>query len=210
MKDERSGYRFQNGVFVSSYGVAVGKKEGEGPLKDCFPLVFEDDRLGENSFEKAESRLQKEAMRLAFQRGHKNPVDLDVVLGGDLLNQCIATHYGIRDFEIPFLGLYGACSNMAESLLLASLLVDGGYANLAAAVTSSHFCTAERQFRFPLGYGSHRPPTSQWTATAAGAVFVGREKGKVRVTGGMVGKITDLGVCDLNNMGAAMAPENGR
>lgn len=185
----------------------AGKTEGEGPLKKEFDRVFSDDTLGESSFEKAESSLQREAILRALDKAGKAPSDIDYILAGDLLNQCIGTSFGIREFGIPFLGLYGACSTMALSLGLASVLVEAQAAQTAIASTSSHYCSAERQFRQPLEYGGQRPQTAQRTATAAGASVVSAHcPNKPSVSAVTFGKIMDLGIKDSNNMGAAMAP----
>ena len=185
----------------------AGKTEGEGPLKNEFDRVFSDDTLGESSFEKAESALQREAILRALDKAEKTPSDIDYILAGDLLNQCIGTSFGIREFGIPFLGLYGACSTMALSLGLASVLVEAQAAQTAIASTSSHYCSAERQFRQPLEYGGQRPQTAQRTATAAGASVVSAHcPNKPSVSAVTFGKIMDLGIKDSNNMGAAMAP----
>ena len=190
---------------ISSAGV-VGKKEGEGPLGGEFDRLFEDGRMNEDSWEKAESALQKYAIETAIKKANKMPKDIDIVLAGDLLGQSMGTTFGIRDLGIPFVGLYGACSTMALSLATASLLVDSGAVNMAVAATSSHFCSAERQFRLPLEYGGQRPPQAQWTATASGAAVIGKDEGKVTAEYVTYGKICDLGITDANNMGAAMAP----
>ena len=186
---------------------AVGSKlEREGPLGAEFDLLAEDSSFGEESWEKAESRMQLDAIRLALQKGGSMPQQIDLLLGGDLLNQCIASAYAVRELGRPFLGLYGACSTMAESMALGAMLLDGGAANQLLCVTSSHFCSSERQFRFPLDYGGVRTPTSQHTATASGAVLMAKAGKGVRVREVTVGRVIDLGVTDLNNMGAAMAP----
>lgn len=185
----------------------VGKTEGEGPLKAEFDHIYTDDTLGEISFEKAESTLQREAVIRALDKAGKTPAEVDFILAGDLLNQCIGTSFGLRELNIPFLGMYGACSTMSLSLGLASVLVDTKTAGVAVASTSSHFCSAERQFRQPLEYGGQRPPTAQRTATAAGASVVGATTpDKPCVEAVTFGRIVDLGVKDANNMGAAMAP----
>lgn len=192
---------------VTGFAAVVGKTEGEGPLKDEFDFIFEDDTLGEASFEKAESALQKEAVTRALSKAEKTPGEVDFSLAGDLLDQCIGSSFGLRSLNMPFIGLYGACSTMALSLGLASMLVDCGAARVTVASTSSHFCSAERQFRLPLEYGGQRTPTSQRTATAAGASVVEkRQSGKPAVGAVTIGRITDLGIKDANNMGAAMAP----
>ena len=190
---------------ILSHGAVGGKREAEGPLGGDFDQTFGDTTLQEESWEKAEARLQKEAVTLALEKAGLFPQEVDFILAGDLLNQCISSTFGLLDFGIPFLGQYGACSTMAQTLLLASILVESGAAEKALAVTSSHFCSAERQFRLPLEYGGQRAPTAQWTATAAGCALVGLG-GKVRVARGLAGAIQDLGVKDPANMGAAMAP----
>lgn len=182
-----------------------GKREAQGPLGADFDKTFGDTSLGMDTWEQAEAQLQKEAVALALARAGLVPEDLDLIFAGDLLNQCISSTFGVMGYQVPFLGQYGACSTMAQALLLAALAVESGAARQAAAVTSSHFCSAERQFRLPLEYGGQRSPTAQWTATAAGCAVVG-PGGRVKVRGGLVGKIVDLGVKDPANMGAAMAP----
>ena len=182
-----------------------GKREAQGPLGADFDKTFGDTSLGMDTWEQAEAQLQKEAVALALARAGLGPEDLDLIFAGDLLNQCISSTFGVMGYQVPFLGQYGACSTMAQALLLAALAVESGAARQAAAVTSSHFCSAERQFRLPLEYGGQRSPTAQWTATAAGCAVVGLS-GRVKVRGGLVGRIVDLGVKDPANMGAAMAP----
>ncbi|MBO5928637.1 MAG: stage V sporulation protein AD, partial [Clostridia bacterium] len=158
------------------------------------------------TWEQAESRMQKEAFTRALNKAGYSPSQVNVLFSGDLLNQNTASVFGMRETGVPFLNQFGACSTMAQTLGLAAIFVDSGAADVAAAVTSSHFCTAERQYRFPLEYGGQRPPTSQWTATAAGSVVVGLGGGKVHVSDVCFGKIVDMGITDANNMGAAMAP----
>ena len=192
---------------VIGYGSASGGKEREGPLGPSFDHVSQDDTFGEKSWEKAESKMQSLALDGALKRAGLHTVDLDLLLAGDLLNQCIGSSFAARTAAVPYLGLYGACSTMGESLALAALLLGSGYGRYAAAVTSSHFCSAERQYRTPLEYGSQRTPTAQWTATAAGAVVLDEAGGSgPRVTCVTVGKVNDKGIKDANNMGAAMAP----
>ena len=191
---------------IHSYAAVVGKKESDGPLSEYFDHTSQDTYFGQKTWEKAENRMQQLALQTALEKGRLQSSDLDVVFSGDLLNQCIGSSFGLRDFGIPFFGLYGACSTMGESLSLASLLIDGGFARRAAAMTSSHFCTAERQYRMPVPYGSQRTPTAQWTATAAGCTIL-EEKGQgPYVTHVICGRIVDKGITDANNMGAAMAP----
>ena len=189
-----------------SWASVVGKKESEGPLAATFDVVSPDDSFGEKSWEKAESAMQKLALSTALKKANLAPGALDYLLAGDLLNQCIGSAFAARDQDVPFLGLYGACSTMAESLSLAALLLDGGFGAHTAAMTSSHFCSAERQYRTPLEYGSQRTPTAQWTVTGSGCVILGREGQGPRITHVTTGKIVDKGIKDANNMGAAMAP----
>ena len=193
---------------ILSHGAVGGKREAEGPLGGDLDQTFWETTLYQESWERAEAQLQKEAVSLALGKAGVSQDQVDFILAGDLLNQCISSTFGLMGFGIPFLGQYGACSTMAQTLLLASILVESGAARKALAVTSSHFCSAERQFRLPLEYGGQRPPTAQWTATAAGCVLVG-EGGKVQVRRGLAGRIQDLGVKDPANMGAAMAPAAG-
>ena len=191
---------------VLSFSNIGGKFEGQGPLADFFDEISNDSFFGEKTWEKAESAMQKTVLQRALEKAELTPEDLDYILAGDLLNQCIGSSFGLRDFRVPFYGLYGACSTMGESLSLASLLIDGGYADRAAALTSSHFCTAERQYRSPLPYGSQRSPTAQWTATAAGCCILGTQSEGPYITHATRGQIVDMGVTDMTNMGAAMAP----
>lgn len=205
-KIERGIFFTENSPKIEGYAAVAGEKEGKGPLGKCFDKVIKDSHFGKDTWEKAESRFQLEAVITAINKAQLVKEDIDAVFSGDLINQCIGSAYGLRELEIPFLGLYGACSTMAEGLLLSTLITDSGAVERSAAITSSHFSTAERQFRFPLSYGGQRTPTSQWTCTASGAVIISREKGKIEIVGGCIGKITDMGISDINNMGAAMAP----
>ena len=191
---------------VISYANIGGKQEAEGPLSSYFDELSDDSFFGEKTWEKAESTMQKKVVQRALDQAKLKPGDLDYICAGDLLNQCIGSSFGLRDFGIPFYGLYGACSTMGESLSLAAMLIDGGYASRAAAVTSSHFCTAERQYRMPVPYGSQRTPTAQWTATAAGCTILAEKGQGPYVTHVICGRIVDKGITDSNNMGAAMAP----
>ncbi len=202
----------EHGVGISSFAAAVGPKESEGPLAQWFDVRSEDEFLGEESFEKAESKLQQLAVKTALNKANIPEKECDLIFAGDLLNQCIGSAYGLRDFGIPFVGLYGACSTMALSLVMASMSVESGASERSVAVTSSHFCSSERQFRFPLEYGGQRPPTAQWTVTGSGAVVLEKLNKKasppISVKAFTVGKIVDLNVTDMNNMGAAMAPDD--
>ncbi len=199
---------FEKPPVVRGYASVVGKKEAEGPLRDYFDVICMDSFLGQKTFEKAEAQLQNTAVSRALQKAGITAEEVGYVMGGDLLNQCISSSYGLRDFGIAFLGLYGACSTMSESLGLAAVLCASGAAENCAAVSSSHFCSAERQFRFPLNYGGQRTPTAQWTVTGAGSVVVSRrgEANMPHIRAVTFGKIEDLGITDINNMGAAMAP----
>lgn len=193
---------------VHGSGAVVGKTEGEGPLAEEFDYIFDDDTIGGcPTWEKAESALHREAVLRAISKAEMSPEQIDIIAAGDLLDQCIGTSFGIRELQMPFLGLYGACSTMALSMAVASLLVDTGAVCNAVASTSSHFASAERQFRLPLEYGGQRPPSAQRTATASGAAVIApHKKGAPCIEAAIFGKITDLGIKDANNMGAAMAP----
>ena len=191
---------------ILSRAAIGGKKEGEGPLAAYFDFLGKDAKLGQKTFEKAESKLQELALDTAKRKLGVSYEDIDVLFAGDLLNQCISSSFAARGTSIPFLGLYGACSTMAESLLLAAAFVDAGFADTAAALTSSHFASAERQYRFPLGYGGQRTPTAQWTVTGSGCCIVGKSGHGPRIEAATIGKIQDYGIKDANNMGAAMAP----
>ena len=191
---------------VLSFAAVGGRFEGEGPLREYFDELSEDHFFGEKTWEKGESTMQRHALSRALEKGGLKVSDLDLIFAGDLLNQCVGSSFALRKSRIPFYGLYGACSTMGESLSLAALMLDGGYASCVAALTSSHFCTAERQYRMPVPYGSQRTPTAQWTATAAGCTILSAEGPGPYVTHVTCGKIVDKGITDANNMGAAMAP----
>ena len=198
--------RFSAPPVIVSVGSVAGKKEREGPLGHCFDYTSEDSYFGEKSWEKAESSMQKRALETACGKIKLQPCALDYIFAGDLLNQCCASAFAMRGSGAPFFGLYGACSTFCEALSLACMSIDGGYADLAAAVTSSHFCGAERQFRLPLEYGGQRTPTAQWTATAAGAAILRADGDGPCINAITTGIIRDAGIHDANNMGAAMAP----
>lgn len=192
---------------VIGYAAAVGKKEGEGPLAVYFDKIYNDEYCSEETFEKAETHLQKAAIQTALKKAKINKSYVDLCFAGDLLNQCIGSSFGMRDLKMNFAGLYGACSTMALSLSLASIFVDSGAAITTLAATSSHFCSAERQYRMPLEYGGQRPPASQWTVTGAGAAIISENTPQTpHIDKVIFGGIRDLGVTDPNNMGAAMAP----
>lgn len=191
---------------LAAWANVVGKKEGEGPLASTFDYIDTDDTFGEATWEKSESAMQKQALGLALNKAGQAASNLDWLFAGDLLNQCIGSSYAARGQQVPFLGLYGACSTMGEGLALASMTLDGGFGEWAGVVVSSHFCTAERQYRTPLEYGGQRTPTAQWTVTGSGAAILAREGEGPYITHVTVGKIVDKGITDTNNMGAAMAP----
>lgn len=191
---------------LTAWASVAGKKESEGPLQGYFDYTNTDTYFGEKTWEKAECHMQQIALETLLQKAGKKPRDVDLVFSGDLLNQCISSSFALRNTGLPSLGLYGACSTMAESLLLASMAVSGGFADRAVAMTSSHFASSERQYRYPLGYGGQRTPTAQWTVTGSGAALVSGQGEGPRVEAATVGTIVDLGVTDANNMGAAMAP----
>lgn len=193
-------------ISIIGRGSIVGRKEGRGPLGHCFDRIDQDDSFGQPSWEKAESAMQQQALSLALHRAELSNSDLDWIFAGDLLNQCIGSSYAVRGQDIPYFGLYGACSTMGEGLALAAMLLDGSFGEQAAVTVSSHFCSAERQYRTPLEYGSQRTPTAQWTVTGSGAVVLSRKGTGPRITHVTVGKVVDKGVTDTNNMGAAMAP----
>lgn len=197
---------FNNPPSIIETASTVGSKEGEGPLAKDFDVVLNDEYLGEESWEKAESRLQSDTAKLALLKANMNFDKVNYMLAGDLLNQCAGTHYGLRELNIPFLGLYGACSTMVESMSVAAMLIDGEYAENVLAITSSHFCASEKQFRYPLEYGGQRTPSAQWTVTGAGAAVLGKDGNGPYITKVTTGKIVDMGITDANNMGAAMAP----
>lgn len=205
----------ENRPYLLGHAAAVGKKEGEGPLGERFDYVAKNDRMGQRSWELAESELQKTAIRLALRKATLPERSLDLILAGDLLNQCIGSFLASMHANVPYLGQYGACSTMAQGLALGGCLIESGAADRLLAAASSHFCSAERQYRFPLAYGGQRTPTAQWTATAAGAAVLGSEPVPngaepcdVRVTHVLFGKMVEMGVKDAANMGAAMAPED--
>ena len=191
---------------VLGFAAVGGKRESEGPLADGFDLLETDTTFGEKSWERAESKMQAICADLAIQKSGTKAEQLDLLFAGDLENQCTASNYTLRNLDVPFAGLYNACATMAEGLALASCFVAGGLAQRAMALTSSHFCAAERQFRFPLEYGGKRTPTSQWTATASGGVVLGDVGGPPYVRAVTFGRVIDYGIRDINNMGAAMAP----
>ncbi|MBQ1955389.1 MAG: stage V sporulation protein AD, partial [Clostridia bacterium] len=191
---------------VAGYAAVTGQKEGEGPLGKYFDLVGTDPYFSQKTWEKAESEIQSLAFEIALKKADLTAKDIERLFAGDLLNQCISSSLAHKEDCIPYVGLYGACSTMAESISLAAMAIDGGYAEKTAAITSSHFCSAERQYRMPLEYGGQRPPCAQWTTTASGCVILSKNGGGPVVCASVTGEIVDAGIKDANNMGAAMAP----
>lgn len=222
MSKKKQTLMFKRKPYISGSYAIGGKKESEGPLRGWFDELISDDTYGEQTWEKAESKMLKNAMQEVVKRAGKSEQDVGAMLSGDLLNQLMSSSFMARDLHIPFLGMYGACSTMTESLILGSVLVDGEYSDDVVIGASSHFCTAERQFRMPIEHGNQRPPSAQWTATAAGAMMISsnnsteglitdsdgevNELKKIRVECGTIGKVIDAGVKDVNQMGSAMAP----
>lgn len=202
----KSTYKTEKNPAFSFFASAVGEKEGQGPLGELFDRVFTDMYAGETTWEKAESRLQKTVAQMVLNKSKKKSGEIDLIFAGDLLNQCTASAFGMRDFEIPYLGQYGACSTMVQSIIGAVTSVESGGASACLCVTSSHFCSAERQYRYPLEYGCFRTPTAQWTVTGAGGCLIEPMASGAVIAHVVPGKIVDLGIKDSNNMGAAMAP----
>ena len=196
---------FTEAPFIISTANIVGKKEGEGPLAGHFDVIGEDDKFGQNTWEEAESTLQKEAFTMAVGRAGLKKEDIRYLFAGDLLGQTMATSFGVLDFQVPLFGLYGACSTCGESLSLGAMCVAAGYADHVVTMTSSHFASAEKQFRFPLEYANQRPKSATWTVTGSAAFVLGKERGMAKITGITTGKIVDFGIKDSMNMGAAMA-----
>ncbi len=195
---------FQN-VYIDNSSSIVGKKEFEGPIGQSFDAYEEDEYFGCKSFEEAESEMVRRNLNLLLGKANKTFDDIDIIMGGDLINQCTVSSFAICGEKVPFLGLYGACSTIIESIINASVFIEGGFVNSAIGMASSHFCSSERQYRFPLEYGSIRTPTSQNTVTGAGAFLLSNEKRPISVKGAVIGRIVDKGITDANNMGAAMA-----
>ena len=197
---------FEKTPYIHAYAACTGKKEGEGPLGRSFDHVSQDNRFGQKTWEQAESRMIQTAYTIAMKKAGLSRHHIDLCMGGDLLNQCIATSFGMRQLGAPFLGLYGACSTMAEGLLIGSVMTAAGWGKHVLCTAASHFCSAERQYRFPLEYGSVRPPSAQWTVTASGAAVLETGRSGPGIVEANVGVVQDFNVSDINNMGAAMAP----
>ena len=191
---------------ITHWASVAGKKESEGPLAKTFDITSKDTFFGQKTWEQAEKRMQQLALDTLLKKASLPQTELDLVFSGDLLNQCIGSSFTLRNRNIPHIGLYGACSTMAESLLAASMAIGGGFADTVVAMTSSHFASSERQYRFPLGYGGQRTPTAQWTVTGSGAALVRAQGNGPQIESCTIGVVTDLGIKDANNMGAAMAP----
>lgn len=198
--------RFDNPPSITSAAAMVGPKEGEGPLRRYFDYIIDDEMWGEKSWERAESKLLRETFSRILNKAGKTADEVNYVIAGDLLNQCLSSNFGLRESEIAFFCVFGACSTMGESMSLGAMLIDGGFAENVVCLTSSHFCSAEKQFRFPLELGSQRPPTAQWTVTGSGGVMLSAKGPGPFVKHVTTGKIVDMGIKDANNMGAAMAP----
>lgn len=190
---------------ITGFAGVCGKKEGEGPLAEDFDEIYEDTTMGGQSYELAESQLLNKAIVKSLDNAQTATADVNFVLSGDLLNQCMGSAFALKDMNIPSIGLFGACSTMALSLATGAMLVDAG-ASCVVAATSSHFCSSERQFRFPLEYGGQRPPTAQWTVTGAGSTVIKKMGSGIKIKAVSIGTICDMGITDANNMGAAMAP----
>lgn len=205
-KRGKQSFSFEETPVITTWASVAGKKESEGPLSNSFDIKETDSYFGEKTWEQAEKKMQQLALETLAKKANMPSSAFDVVFSGDLLNQCIGSSFTLRNQNIPHIGLYGACSTMAESLLVASMAVGGGFFDNAVAMTSSHFASSERQYRFPLGYGGQRTPTAQWTVTGSGAALVSKSGRGPHITACTVGTVTDLGIKDANNMGAAMAP----
>lgn len=202
----KQSFLLQNPPVITAWASVAGKKESEGPLAKTFDLTMQDAYFGQKTWEQGEKKMQQMALEKLCEKACINTSELGLVFSGDLLNQCIGSSFTLRNMGIPHIGLYGACSTMAESLLMASMAVGGGFSDNVVAMTSSHFASSERQYRFPLGYGGQRTPTAQWTVTGSGAALVCSSGKGPKITACTIGTVTDLGIKDANNMGAAMAP----
>ncbi|MBO7528242.1 MAG: stage V sporulation protein AD [Clostridia bacterium] len=197
---------FKNKPKIIGFYSIVGPKEGKGSLKEYFDYIMKDDLFGEKTYEKAERKMVEQAVMGAVYNANITPKELQLFLSGDLLNQIVTSSFAARSFDVPYVGLFGACSTMAESLAVGASLVNAGYFNNVACSTASHFSTAERQFRYPLELGNQRPPTSQWTVTGAGCCILSNKGDGPVITSATFGKVTDFGINDVNNMGSVMAP----
>ena len=201
--------KFEEPPIICAAASVVGQKEGDGPFGDVFDQIESDPKVGGDTWEDAEGRLQERAAELAIQKAGCGKEAIRYIVAGDLLGQLMASSFGLAGFDKPLFGVYGACSTMGESIGIGSMLVEGGFADYVLAMTSSHFASAEKQFRFPLGYANQRPKASTWTVTGSGAVVIckgDQKQGMAKITGITTGKIVDYGVKDTMNMGACMAP----
>lgn len=198
--------KFNTPPSIISTACIVGPKEAEGPLAKYFDQCLDDEFWGEKTWEKAESKIIKETVNTVISKSELPISNIDYCFAGDLLNQCISSSFGLRDLNIPFIGIFGACSTFVEGLIMSSIFVEGGAGNNCLCAASSHFCSAEKQFRFPLELGNQRPPSSQWTVTGAGSAIISKTGVGPFITNATIGKIVDMGIKDANNMGAAMAP----
>lgn len=205
-KQGRQSFLLEDPPVITAWASIAGKKEVEGPLSHTFDIKCRDTYFGQTTWEQAEKHMQQLILKKLVNKAGISMEEIGLVFSGDLLNQCIGSSFSLRNTGIPHLGLYGACSTMSESLLMASMAVQGGFSDQVVAMTSSHFASSERQYRFPLGYGGQRTPTSQWTVTGSGAALVCSQGTGPKITACTIGTVTDLGVKDANNMGAAMAP----
>jgi len=205
-KQGRQSFLLEDPPIITTWASIAGKKEVEGPLSHTFDIKCRDTYFGQKTWEQAEKHMQQLVLNKLISKAGISQEEVGLVFSGDLLNQCIGSSFSLRNTGIPHLGLYGACSTMAECLLMASMAVGGGFSDQVVAMTSSHFASSERQYRFPLGYGGQRTPTSQWTVTGSGAALVCSQGTGPKITACTIGAVTDLGIKDANNMGAAMAP----
>lgn len=206
MNEALSMIRLRRPPSIAAWSSVAGKKESEGPLGGCFDLTEQDSHFGKKTWEQAESELQHRTIELLMQKAGVTPADVSCLFAGDLINQCTSSTYALRHLDIPYYGIFGACATFAEGIQLAAMTVSGMDLPRAAVLTSSHFSSAERQFRFPLSYGGQRTPNAQWTCTAAGAVLLEQTRKPPYIRGICAGRIRDIGITDASNMGAAMAP----
>lgn len=206
LKKGKQSFVLDSPPVITAWASVAGKKEAEGPLANSIDILHTDSYFGQKTWEQGEKRMQQLALEKLAEKANMSFRDFGLVFSGDLLNQCIGSSFTLRNTGVPHLGLYGACSTMAESLLLSSMAVGGGFSDKVVAMTSSHFASSERQYRFPLGYGGQRTPTAQWTVTGSGAALVCSSGKGPKITACTIGTVTDLGIKDANNMGSAMAP----
>lgn len=206
LKVGKQSFHLEQKPVIKAWASAAGKKESEGPLGKYFDIASQDAYFGQKTWEQGERKMQQIVLNTLARKAEMTPKDFGLVLSGDLLNQCIGSSFSLKNMNIPHLGLYGACSTMAEGMLIGSMIVGGGFSDQVVAMTSSHFASSERQYRFPLNYGGQRPQTAQWTVTGSGAVLLCQKGNGPVISAGTIGTVVDLGIKDANNMGAAMAP----